>query len=53
MTGSESEIEAAFEAAYRTLRKRIEAFLALPLDDLKRDRAGLKTELERIGELQS
>jgi protein-tyrosine-phosphatase len=53
VTGSEREIEAAFEEAYRTLRKRIEAFLALPLDELKRDRASLKSELERIGELRS
>lgn len=42
-----------FEEAYRTLRKRIEAFLALPLADRKRDRAGLKAELQRIGKLQS
>ena len=27
------EIDAAFMQAYRTLRQRIEAFLALPLDD--------------------
>ncbi len=35
--------------AYRTLRNRIEAFLALPLDELKSDRAKLKSELDRIG----
>ena len=37
-------------AAYRTLRRRIEAFVALPLHDLQQDRARLKLELDRIGE---
>ena len=37
-------------AAYRTLRRRIEAFVALPLHDLQQDRALLKLELDRIGE---
>jgi arsenate reductase len=50
-TGSDAEIAAAFENAYRTLRKRIENFLALPLADLRRDRARLKAELDRIGTL--
>ena len=31
-TGTDAEIDAAFMRAYRTLRARIEAFLALPLD---------------------
>jgi arsenate reductase len=35
--------------AYRILRARIEAFLALPLDELKNDRTRLKSELDRIG----
>jgi arsenate reductase len=48
-TGTEQEIEAAFMQAYRTLRHRIEAFLALPLDTLASDRARLKAELDRIG----
>lgn len=48
-TGTDAEIDAAFVAAYRTLRKRIEAFLALPLDDLKNDRTKLKAEMDRIG----
>jgi protein-tyrosine-phosphatase len=48
-TGTDAEIDAAFEAAYGTLRRRIEALLALPLADLARDRARLKTELDRIG----
>ena len=50
-TGTDAEIEAAFEKAYRTLRKRIENFLALPLADLQRDRTRLKAELDRIGTL--
>jgi arsenate reductase len=50
-TGTDAEIDAAFEQAYRTLRTRIEAFLALPLDELKHDRAQLKAELDRIGAL--
>jgi arsenate reductase len=39
--------------AYRTLRARIEAFLALPLAEVRLDRARLKAELDRIGELAS
>jgi arsenate reductase (thioredoxin) len=48
-TGTEAEVEAAFARAYRVLRARIEAFRALPLDELKNDRARLKAELDRIG----
>jgi arsenate reductase len=50
-SGSDEEIDAAFMMAYRILRARIEAFLALPLDELKNDRARLKSELDRIGTL--
>lgn len=50
-SGSEAEIDAAFMAAYRILRPRIEAFLALPLDELKNDPARLKVALDRIGAL--
>lgn len=50
-TGTEEEIEAAFMTAYRILRARIEAFLALPLDELKADPTRMKTELDRIGTL--
>ncbi len=50
-TGTDDEIDAAFMQAYRILRARIEAFLALPLDALQRDNAALKAELDRIGEL--
>ena len=49
--GTEEEIEAAFTHAYRTLRARIEAFFALPLEQLKQDPARLKSELDRIGHL--
>jgi len=52
-TGSEEEINAAFVHAYRVLRTRIEALLALPLDSLRKDPAALKAELERIGSLMS
>ena len=48
--GTDAEIDAAFDQAYRILRARIEAFLALPLDSLQDDRARLKAELDRIGE---
>ena len=49
VTGSDAQIDAAFETAYRILRARIEAFLALPLDALQQDRARFTAELERIG----
>lgn len=50
-TGTDAEIDAAFTAAYRILRARIEAFLALPLAELAQDRAALKRELDRVGAL--
>ncbi len=50
-SGSEAEIDAAFEHAYRVLRARIEAFLALPLEEVLANRARLREELERIGSL--
>jgi len=53
VSGTEEEIEAAFMQAYRGLRVRIEAFFALPLEELKNDRARLKTELDRLGTLQA
>jgi arsenate reductase len=49
-TGTDAEIDAAFMAAYRTLRRRIEAFIRLPLQHLQQDRTRLKLELDRIGE---
>ena len=50
-TGTDEEIDAAFVTAYRILRKRIETFFALPLDEIKHDRARMKAELDRIGEV--
>lgn len=50
-TGTDEEIDAAFQVAYRILRTRIEAFLRLPLDELRRTPARLQAELERIGTL--
>lgn len=50
-SGSDAEIDAAFRAAYRILRARIEAFLALPLDALQHEPQKLKAELDRIGTL--
>jgi len=51
VTGTDAEIDAAFFKAYRILRTRIEAFLALPLAELQHDRSGLKAALDRIGTL--
>ena len=50
-TGTDAEIDAAFLQAYRILRARIEAFLALPLDALKNDKVRMKAEMDRIGTL--
>lgn len=48
-TGTDAEIDEAFRTAYSTLRRRIERFLALPLQELKSDKERLKVELDRIG----
>ena len=50
-TGSEAEINASFELAYQALRKRIEAFLALPIAELQHDNARLKAALDNIAKL--
>jgi protein-tyrosine-phosphatase len=47
-TGTEAEIQAVFESAYRILRQRIERFFALPVGELMQDRARLKTALDHI-----
>ena len=52
-TGSDAEIEAAFQLAYRILRARIEAFLALPLATLAQDQQQLKIELDKIGAISA
>ena len=51
VVGTEEEIDAAFEHAYGIIRSRIEAFLALPLDELETDPTKFKAELDRIGQL--
>jgi arsenate reductase len=48
-TGSEVEINASFEHAYQVLRKRIQAFLELPLEALILDKNQLKVALDAIG----
>ncbi len=48
-SGTDAEVDAAFERAYGTLRRRIEALLALPLGELARERARLRAALEHIG----
>lgn len=48
-TGTEAEINASFENAYRILRKRVEAFLALPFSSL--DKNALQDVLNAIGNI--
>jgi arsenate reductase len=50
-TGTEQEIDAAFEKAYSILRRRIEAFLQLDLTNAK-DRNDLEKKLQGIGSIQ-
>lgn len=50
-TGTDEEIDAAFTQAYSILRARIEAFLALPLETLKHDKAALKVEMDKIAKI--
>ena len=49
-TGTDAEIDATFLRAYRILRARIEAFLALPLESLIHDKASLKAAIDKIAE---
>ena len=51
VVGTEEEINTAFEKAYATVRARIEAFLALPLEELKSNRERFKAELDQIGHI--
>ncbi len=46
--GSPEEIEAAFEATYAALVRRIHKFLALPVESLTKEE--LSAALNRIGE---
>lgn len=50
-TGSDEEIAAAFMKAYRILRERIEALLALPLDQLQHDKTSLKAAMDKIAHI--
>lgn len=49
VTGTDDEINASFENAYSILRKRIEAFLALDLNNLNEET--LAAQLAEIGKL--
>ncbi len=49
-TGTDAEIDAAFMSAYSILRKRIEAFFALPLAQLEQTPEQLKIEMDKIAE---
>lgn len=49
-TGTDAEVDAAFEQAYAVLRKRIEAFLALP-SALHQDKAALQAQLMEIAKI--
>jgi arsenate reductase len=51
LVGTDTEIEAAFERTYAIILARTRAFLALPLSELKADKARFKAELDRIGTL--
>ncbi|CAM3167850.1 low molecular weight phosphatase family protein [Pseudomonas floridensis] len=48
--GTQEEIEAAFDATLERIKTRIEAFLALPFEQLSAER--LKAELAQIGTLR-
>ncbi len=50
-TGTENDIAASFENAYQIFRKRIEAFLVLPIDELQQDKVRLKAALDNIAKL--
>ena len=51
VVGTEEDTEKAFEETYAIICARIEAFLALPLNELKDDKVRFKAELDRIGTL--
>lgn len=53
VSGTDEQIEAAFETAYAIIRARIDAFLRLPLEQLQHDKAAFKAELDRIGALHA
>lgn len=47
-TGTDAEIDAAFMQAYQILRARIEAFLALPFEELQQNQTALKAAMDKI-----
>jgi arsenate reductase len=49
--GTDEEVTAAFEATYRAVERRINAMLALPLEELSKE--ALVVELNAIGQLDS
>jgi arsenate reductase len=49
ISGSDEQVNAAFDSTYQRLAGRIKALLALPLNRL--DRSQLEAELDRIGNL--
>ena len=51
--GTDAQIDHAFEEAYRILRARIEAFLALPLETLVHEPKHLERKLAAIGKLDA
>ena len=51
--GTDAEIDAAFMTAYRVLRSRIEALLALDSSSLHQHPTQLKAALDQIGTLVS
>ncbi|AKE62247.1 ArsC family transcriptional regulator (plasmid) [Citrobacter amalonaticus Y19] len=50
-TGTDEEIDASFMQAYKILRARIEAFFALPLNELQNDKAALKAAMDEIAQI--
>ena len=50
-TGTNEEIDASFMQAYKILRARIEAFFALPLNELQNDKAALKAAMDEIAQI--
>ena len=50
-TGTDEEIDASFMQAYKILRARIEAFFALPLNELQHDKAALKAAMDEIAQI--
>ena len=50
ISGTQQEIEAAFESTYDALQRRIETMLALPLEQLSDQKMGV--ELNKIGNMK-